>query len=168
MSNNWIHYVVVLGAYLALAGCASTEVSQWAPPPGKEIMIGQGGAFETLREGGRDIDVWTEGSPNRPFKIIAKATSKYQYGMADKALAHDAAKRQMVEAVVAKGGDAVVFGNESVESVGTVYLPGMQTTTISPVYGNSLRATSTSAPGIAGSIGEGTIHAYIVKYVVMP
>lgn len=168
MSNNRIHYAVVFGALLSLAGCANTEVSQWAPPPGKEIMIGQGGAFETQREGGRDIDVWTEGSPNRPFKIIAKATSTYRYGMADKALARDAAKRQMVEAVVAKGGDAVVFGNESVESVGTVYQPGMQTTTISPVYGNSLQATSTSAPGIAGSIGEGTIHAYIVKYVIMP
>jgi hypothetical protein len=150
---------------LALSGCASTEVTRWAAPPGKEILIGQGGAVETVKEGNREIDVWVEGSPNRPFKIIAKTKSTYRYGTADKALAQNAAKKQMVEAAVAKGGDAVVFGNESAESVGTVYMPGAQTATITPTYGGGYRANSYSNPAVSGNIGEGIIHAYIVRYV---
>jgi hypothetical protein len=156
--------VVALCAALTLVACATTEVTRWAAPPGKEILIGQGGAVETVKQADRDIDIWIEGSPDRPFKILAKAKSTYQYGLADKGLARDAAKRQMVEAAVSSGGDAVVFGTESVESVGTVYMPGSQTTTITPTYRGSYRATTTSAPGVAGSIGEGTIHAYIIKY----
>ena len=62
----------------------------------------------------------------------------------------------------------MVFGSESAESVGTVYQPGMQTTTITPASRGAYRANTVSSPGIAGSIGEGTIHAYIVKYTDKP
>jgi hypothetical protein len=130
-------------------------------------MIGRGGAVQTVKVGDRNVDVWIEGSPNRPFMILAKARSTYRYGTADKELARNAAKRQMAEAVVKEGGDAVVFGTESVESVGTIYQPGMQTTTITATSA-AVRADTTSYAGVAGSIGEGTIHAYIVKYVQNP
>lgn len=168
MKGNGVRTAVALWTALTLASCASTEVTRWAAPPGKEILIGQGGAVETVKQGNRDIDIWIEGSPNRPFKILTKATSTYRYGTGDKELARDAAKRQMVEAAIANGGDAVVFGTESVESVGTVYQPGVQTTTITPTSRGSYRANTVSGPGVAGSIGEGTIHAYIVKYTDMP
>ena len=157
-----------LWAALALGACATTEVAQWAAPPGQEILIGQGGALETVKQGNRDIDIWVEGSPNRPFKILAKTKSTYRYGLADKGLARDAAKRQMVEAAITNGGDAVVFGTESAASVGTVYQPGMQTTTIVPTYGGGYRANTISNPGYASPIGEGTIHAYIIKYADKP
>lgn len=147
-----------------LAGCASTEVTRWAAPPGKEILIGQGGAVETVKQGGRDIDVWVDGSPNRPFKILAKAKSTYQYGLADKGLARNAAKRQLIEAVVANNGDAVIFGTQSTESVGTVYLPGDQTTNIRQTSDRTYHASTVSSPDVSGMIGEGIIHAYIVKY----
>ena len=168
MRKKRIRIAAALCAVLALAACATTGVTRWAAPPGKEILIGQGGAVESVKQGNRSIDIWIEGSPNRPFKILAKATSTYRYGIADKALARDAAKRQMVEAAIANGGDAVVFGTESVESVGTVYQPGAQTTTISPTSRGAYRANTVSSPGVAGSIGEGTIHAYIVKYTDKP
>jgi hypothetical protein len=168
MKRKGVRSAVVLWAVLNLVACASTEVTRWAAPPGKEILIGRGGAVETVKRGSRDIDIWVEGSPNRPFRILAKATSTYRYGTADKELARDAAKRQMVEAVIASGGDAVVFGTESVESVGTVYQPGVQTTTITSTSGGSYRANTVGGPSVAGSIGEGTIQAYIVKYTDKP
>jgi hypothetical protein len=168
MATHQTRFALVIGAALALAACATTEVSQWAAPPGQEILIGQGGAFDTMEQDNRKIDVWTEGSPNRPFKIIAKAKSTYSYGMADKGLARDAAKKQLVAAVIAKGGDAVVFGGESTGTVGAVYVPGTQTTTVTPTYGGGARATTTSTPGMAGTIGEGTIHAYIIRYADRP
>ena len=150
-----------------LIGCASTEVSQWAAPPGKEILIGQGGAFNTVQANGKNIDIWVEGSPNRPFKILAKATSTYQYGTADKALAISAAKTQMAEEATKAGGDAVIIGKSATESVGTVYVPGQQTTTFTAVGNNSIQARTSSTPGFAGTTGSGIIHAYIVKYVIV-
>jgi len=155
-------------AAITLAGCASTEVTRWAAPPGKEILIGQGGAFKTVKAGGKEIDFWVEGSPNRPFKILAKTESTYSHGTADKAWAISAAKDQMAEEAAKAGGDAVILGSSSSESVGTVYIPGQQTTTITAPTRNSIQATTTSTPGFAGSMGSGTIHAYIVKYVDLP
>ncbi len=161
-----IRIVAAMCAALNLAGCASTEVTRWAAPPGKEVLIGQGGAVQTVKAGGRDIDMWIEGSPNRPFKILAKTVSTYQHGTVDRAMAIGAAKGQMAEAAAKAGGDAVIMGSESSESVGTVYVPGQQTTVISAPSRNSLQATTSSNPSFAASAGRsGTIHAYIVKYV---
>lgn len=167
MQGRSIRNAIALLGVLSFTACANTQVNEWAAAPGKEVLIGQGGAFETEKEDGHTVQIWTEGSPNRPFKILAQVTSSYRYGMADKGLAKDAAKRQMVEAAIARGGDAVVFGGESAKTVGTVYQPGMQTTTLTPMYG-TYQAHTFSNPGIAGSIGEATIHAYIVKYVENP
>lgn len=152
-----------------LIGCASTEVTRWAAPPGKEILIGQGGAVQTVKEGNKEIDIWVEGSPNRPFKILAKTVSTYQHGTADKAWAISRAKSQMAEEAVKAGGDAVILGSSSSESVGTVYIPGQQTTTITAPTRNSLQMNTSSSPSFAASAGmSGTIHAYIVKYVDQP
>lgn len=164
MKNRFI--VASFCAAVTLAGCASTEVTRWAAPPGKEILIGQGGAVQTVKEGGREIDIWTEGSPNRPFKILAKAVSTYQHGTVDKAWAIGAAKSQMAQEALKAGGDAVIIRSSSSESVGTVYIPGQQTTTITAPSRNSLQAQTTNTPSLAASAGmSGTIHAYIVKYV---
>lgn len=168
MLKNCAIRLLLIGMVVLLASCANTEVAKYAAAPGKEILIGQGGAFETTSQGGRNIDLWVEGSPNRPFKILARAKSTYSYGTADREMARNAAKSQIVEAAIANGGDAVVFGNESVQSIGTVYLPGAQTTNISPTYGGGFRATSYSNPGFAGTIGEGILYGYIVKYVEAP
>lgn len=160
--------VFLISIPLMLTGCASTEIAKYAATPGKEILIGQGGAFETISHGGRNIDVWVEGTPNRPFKIIARAKSTYTYGTVDREMARNAAKNQIVEAAILNGGDAVVFGNESAQSVGTVYIPGTQTTNLLPTYGGGIRATTSSNPGFAGTIGEGILYGYIVKYVEAP
>ena len=48
MSKRRIRVAIALCAVLALAACATTEVARWAAPPGKEILIGQGGAVETV------------------------------------------------------------------------------------------------------------------------
>lgn len=157
--------VAFLVSAFTLASCASTEVTRWAAPPGKEVLIGQGGAVKTVKAGGKEIDVWVEGSPNKPFKILAKTESKYSHGTADRAWAISRAKDQMAEEAAKAGGDAVIIGSSSSESVGTVYIPGQQTTTITAPTRNSLQATTTSTPGYAGSMGSGTIHAYIIKYV---
>lgn len=161
---------VVLGlvATASLVGCANTKVTKWAAPQGKEIMIGKGGAFETVQSENKSIDVWTEGSPNRPFKIIAKTTSTYRYGTADKALAQDAARAQMIDAVIENGGDAIIYGSHTVESVGVIYQPGMQMTNVQATSRSTYTANTFSAPGIAGNIGEGTIHGYVVKYMDAP
>ncbi len=156
MTNHLTRLVVQLGAILVLAACAHTEVARWASPPGKEVMIGQRGAVETVKQGNREIDVWVQGSPNRPFKILAKTTSTYRHGLADKQLARDAAKRQMIDAVVVAGGDAVVFGSEAVASVGTVYMPGTQTTYVQPAPAGAFTANTYSSPMVGGSIDEGT------------
>ena len=166
--NRYLSLVAAFCGVVTLAGCASTEVTRWAAPPGKEILIGQGGAVKTVKAGGKEIDFWVEGSPNRPFKIIAKTESTYSHGTADKAWAISAAKDQMAEEAAKAGGDAVIIGSSSSESVGTVYIPGQQTTTITAPTRNSLQATTSSTPSFAGSRGSGTIHAYIVKYVDQP
>ena len=99
-------------------------------------------------------------------QILAKTVSTYQHGTVDRAMAIGAAKGQMAEAAAKAGGDAVIMGSESSESVGTVYVPGQQTTVISAPSRNSLQATTSSNPSFAASAGRsGTIHAYIVKYV---
>jgi hypothetical protein len=168
MKNRYVIIVAALYAGL-LVGCASTEVTRWAAPPGKEVLIGQGGAVQTVKAGGRDIDMWLEGSPNLPFKILAKTTSTYQHGTADRAWAISRAKNQMAEEAAKAGGDAVIIGSESSESVGTVYIPGQKTTTVTAPTRNSLQATTSSNPSFAASAGRsGTIHAYIVKYVDQP
>lgn len=164
MNKGRVRIALALLTACAVAACATTKVTQWAALPGKDVLIGEGGAAETVKQGARDIEIWIEGSPNRPFKILAKVTSTYRYGIADRELARDAAKRQMVEAAIANGGDAVVFGTESAESIGTFYQPGMQSTTVTPVYRGVYHANTVSTAGISGSIGEGTIHAYIVRY----
>lgn len=156
MTNHLTRLVVQLGAILVLAACAHTEVARWASPPGKEVVIGQRGAVETVKQGNREIDVWVQGSPNRPFKILAKTTSTYRHGLADKQLTRDAAKRQMIDAVVVAGGDAVVFGSEAIASVGTVYMPGTQTTYVQPAPAGAFTANTYSSPMVGGSIDEGT------------
>lgn len=164
-----IRVAAALCAALTLAGCASTEVTRWAAPPGKEILIGQGGAVQTVKVGSRDIDIWTEGSPNRPFKIIAKTETNYRHGWATKGAAMSASRDQMAEAAIANGGDAVILGSSSSESVGTIYIPGQQTTTVTAPTQNSLQFQTSSTPGFSGSSGRtGTINAYIVKYVDQP
>jgi len=140
-------------------------VAKWAAAPGKEVLVGQGGAIETVRQNDRDIDVWVDGSPNRPFKILAKTTSTYRHGLADKQLARDAAKRQIFDAVIAAGGDAVIFAREATGQVGAVYVPGMQTTYVQPGPAGTFTANTYSSPAVSGGIGESTIHGYIVKYV---
>jgi hypothetical protein len=166
--NVLTRFLAIFGSCLALISCASTEVTKWAAPRGKEVLIGQGGAVQTVNHAGQNVDVWIEGTPDRPFMIVARAKSTYRYGTADKGMAREAAKRQMVAAVTENGADAVVFGTESVESVGTVYVPGAQTTTITPTYAGQYRAATTTTPGVSGSVGEGTIFAYIVKYMPQP
>ena len=82
MKGKGVRRAAVLWAVITLVACARTQVTRWAAPPGKEILIGQGYPAETVKQGNRDIDIWIEGSPNRPFKILAKATSTYRYGTA--------------------------------------------------------------------------------------
>jgi len=62
----------------------------------------------------------------------------------------------MIDAVVVAGGDAVVFGSEAIASVGTVYMPGTQTTYVQPAPAGAFTANTYSSPMVGGGIDEGT------------
>jgi hypothetical protein len=164
-SQHWrLGILAIAGAALTLAGCASTQVSRYETAPGQEVRIGEGGAVETVTRNGRSIDLWLEGTPPKPFKILGRAKSEYVYGALDREWNRNAAIGQMADAAIAQGGDAVVIGSEASGTVGSVYVPGVQTTNIQRA-GSGYRATTTGGPGVSGGIGQDVIVAYIVKYV---
>jgi uncharacterized protein YbjQ (UPF0145 family) len=145
---------------LALAGCASTEVMEYRAAPGQEIRMGNGGAVK----GVNGMDVWLNGgTPPRAFRILAETTTSYQTGLADVEWKRQSAFEQIVAEAKKRGADAVVVYGQVGGNAGSVYVPGVTTTTVTG-YGSGARVNSYTSPGFSSAVGAQTVGAWLVKY----
>lgn len=100
--------------FLILAAGASTFTScttKYKTWQGGGVQVGRGGACETV-EG---IEVWSHGTPNRPYRIVGLIEDSRPGGVIPMAMRSSAVARQ----AKAKGADGLIIVNEGKEYRGT-------------------------------------------------
>jgi hypothetical protein len=102
-----IQFLILAAAASTLMGC-TTKYKTWQ---GGGIQVGRGGACETV-EG---IEVWSHGTPNRPYRIVGLIEDSRPGGVIPMAMRSSAVARQ----AKAKGADGLIIVNEGKEYRGT-------------------------------------------------
>lgn len=141
--------LVVCGA---LAGCTSIDYKPFVG--NDQVYQGNGGALE--QDDG--IDIWSNGEPNRPFKILGYMTAEIRDGFF--------AEELMMSSVISKakdvGADAIILTGSNTIGAGT-YSVGTGASTTG-FFGGSARSFGTGA-GTAIALRD-LQHAYVlIKYV---
>lgn len=158
--------LVFLASSAFLFGCASTQTKTF--DDGGKVYVGRGGAKE-IKDG---VEIWSDGSPPRPFKILAVISDERPQAVVPMARF----KGMIVERTKTLGGDAAIIRSAGNVDAGTIYMPGTTTTnyqaTARPTYGGNYQvsgtASSYSTPGYAVNARRHEAVIDIVKYVEAP
>ena len=102
--QNIVSVVIIA---LTMIGCASTEYTSYE---GSTVTAGTGGARDTVD----GIDIWTEGTPPRKYKVIGVINDTRGAGWASMA----GLKSGLAKKAKEKGGDAVILRGTSTQYVG--------------------------------------------------
>jgi hypothetical protein len=91
---------------LLIASCSSTKFTEYQD---SNIIQGQGGAVRTVK----GIEIWTDGSPNRKFKVIGVIDHTQRHGRGLVGMMMQSTQRsldsQLAAETKAHDGDAVVI-----------------------------------------------------------
>jgi len=104
---NLIPFLILAAGAATLTSC-TTKYKTWQ---GGGVQVGRGGACETV-EG---IEVWSHGTPNRPYRITGLIEDSRPGGVIPMAMRASAVARQ----AKAKGADGLIVVNEGKEYLGT-------------------------------------------------
>lgn len=137
-----------------LSACASTTYKEYVG--GREVT-GQGGTREMI-EG---VEVWENGAPNRPFRVIGIIDDQRGGGVIPRmSRLSDIAKRTK-EA----GGDAAIIYQEGSEIAGFISNSYSSTTGSAYAYGNRISGSaSTSTNGYTAPVTRLNTKAAVIKY----
>ncbi len=150
----------LLAIVMIFSGCASTNYTDWEGSP---IYQGHGGAKKVIN----GIDLWTDGTPLRTFRIIGVINDERNKAVIPMANFHS----DIANLAKKRGGDAAIIVGSSVENVATYFTPvtttGVQTGTIQ-TYGNtgyySGSSSYTSSGHTAVNVRRQTAKIVVIKY----
>jgi hypothetical protein len=158
--SNVLKYALLTLAVLLVVSCSSTS-PKFTEYRSDNVMQGQGGSVQTID----GIEVWSDGAPNRQFKVIGiiDIAQNHGHGQTGRGLIGKVAQltqsspdeqsvdEQLVSETKAHGGDAIIMAQ-----------PGQTP--------DSLLSTESKTPtadsGSVGSEKKGhTTRAFVIKYV---
>lgn len=131
--NNILATGALVLAVMTLSACNSNKVTEWRDTRTYE---GDGGAVETI-EG---IDVWTVGTPQRKFKVIAYIEHSHRSGGLVGIINSFTWKSSVAKKAKELGGDAVILSSQTRQLRGFVGSQSGQATAI----GNTATYSGTS------------------------
>lgn len=146
----------------ALAGCASTKYKEYVG--GKEV-VGTGGAREMID----GMEVWSEGTPNRKFRVVGIIDDERPGGLIPRATRMS----DIVKKAKESGGDAIIVYNEGSQVAGFINNSfGSSTANFSGnayTYGNTTNISGTGygtsqSTGFSAPMMRLTTKAAVIKY----
>jgi hypothetical protein len=152
-----IKLVLILLPVLLVVSCSSTKYTEYQ---GGKIIEGQGGAMKAVN----GIDIWTDGSPNRKFKVIGVLDDEYGdgHGLVGAVLSATRSSIDSKLATAAKthGGDAVVIVRQD------QILSGFDVKGSGTVKDNGNGYGTVHYNGKGEAMYDHSTKAYVIKYVV--
>lgn len=149
-------HIAISAVFLAvlLNGCTSTTYKEYVG--GREVK-GQGGTRELI-EG---VEVWENGAPNRPFRVIGIIDDHRGGGVIPRMSRLSDIAKKTKEA----GGDAVIVYQEGSEIAGFISDSYSSTTGSANVYGSRVGGSaSTSTSGYSVPVTRLDTKAAVIKY----